>query len=94
MLLEAPLRSLVHCAWCDGPMVHAIPNFVSKNNQHFSDSQIWKKYENPTLKKNPDQSANPVQSVIRDQSSPTKIIKDPGNGRIRTRPNPDLIFSF
>ena len=41
-----------------------------------------------------DQSANPVQSVIQVQSSLTKIVKDPGNERIRTGPNSDLIFSF
>ena len=53
--------SLVHCAWCDGPMVQAIPNFVSKNDQHFPDSRICSK--NMKIRyfiKKSHQSANPV----------------------------------
>ena len=57
----------------------------------FNKSKIWKTQYCPKFL---DQSANPVQSVIQVQSSLTKIVKDPGNERIRMGSNSDLIFSF
>ena len=57
----------------------------------FNKSKMWKTQHYPKFF---DQSANPVQSVIQVQPSLTKIVKDPGNERIRTGPNSDLIFSF